>query len=48
VLGGRQLVFVGAGPDSYAAELQALAAELGIGDLTFTGEVAERPRRRRA
>jgi len=27
-------VFVGAGPDSYAAELRSLAAELGIGDDT--------------
>ena len=36
-LRGRQLVFVGAGPDSYAAELRSLAAELGIGDdLIFT------------
>ena len=39
--GGRQLVFVGAGPDSYAAELRSLAAELGIGDdLIFTGGVS--------
>ena len=38
---GRQLVFVGAGPDSYAAELRSLAAELGIGDdLIFTGGVS--------
>jgi hypothetical protein len=34
-------VFVGAGPDSYAAELRSLAAELGIGDdLIFTGGVS--------
>jgi Glycosyl transferases group 1 len=40
-LGGRQLVFVGAGPDSYAAGLRSLAAELGIGnDLIFTGGVS--------
>lgn len=40
-LRGRQLVFVGAGPDSYAAELRSLAAELGIGyDLIFTGGVS--------
>jgi hypothetical protein len=40
---GRQLVFVGAGPDSYAAELRSLAAELGIGDdLIFTGGLARR------
>ena len=33
-------MFVGAGPDSYAAELRSLAAELGIGDdLIFTGGV---------
>jgi glycosyltransferase involved in cell wall biosynthesis len=39
-LGDRQLVFVGAGPDTYAAELRSLAAELGIGDdLIFTGGV---------
>ena len=42
-LRGRQLVFVGAGPDSYAAELRSLAAELGIGDdLIFTGGLARR------
>jgi glycosyltransferase involved in cell wall biosynthesis len=40
-LGDRQLVFVGAGPDSYAAELRSLAATLGIGDdLVFTGGVS--------
>lgn len=34
-------MFVGAGPDSYAAELRSLAAELGIGDdLIFTGGVS--------
>jgi glycosyltransferase involved in cell wall biosynthesis len=34
-------VFVGAGPDSYAAELRSLAAGLGIGDdLIFTGGVS--------
>jgi len=34
-------VFVGAGPDSYAAELRSLAATLGIGDdLVFTGGVS--------
>jgi glycosyltransferase involved in cell wall biosynthesis len=39
-LGDRQLVFVGAGPETYAAELRSLAAELGIGDdLIFTGGV---------
>ena len=40
-LGDRQLVFVGAGPDTYVAELRSLAAELGIGDdLVFTGGVS--------
>ena len=40
-LRGRQLVFVGAGPDSCAAELRSLAAELGIGDdPIFTGGVS--------
>ena len=34
-------MFVGAGPDSYAAGLRSLAAELGIGnDLIFTGGVS--------